>query len=285
MSFQDQETSRTKGRPVNLALIRFGENPESFYAFTTSEYPIVFDGITYAPHPIDIPNQTSSGGLDKQSLEVTVPLDSPLAELFRVVPPSYTVAITVRQGHVDGTEFPVIWIGRILGGSRAGSMAKLLCEPSSTSLRRPALRRNYMYSCPHALYGPQCKASLSAATASFVVESFTGNTVTLPVNWVDPARALKYRGGLVRWEGDAGDIIRSIVGLQEDRRLVLNGATNELEIGASIRVSLGCSRNFEIVGGQPVSDCAELHNNILNFGGQPFIPTENPIGTRLNIFY
>jgi len=285
MTFQAQEISRTQGRPVNLALIRYGENPEAFYAFTTAEYPITFDGITYAPHPIDIPNQTSSGGLDKQSLEVTVPLDSPLAELFRVVPPSYTVGITVRQGHFGEDEFPVIWIGRVLGGTRADSRAKLLCEPSSTSLRRPALRRNYMYSCPHALYGPQCKASLSAATASFTVEALTGNTVTLPVNWVAESRAPKYLGGLARWDGDAGDVIRAIVGLQEGRRLVLNGATNELEVGDSIRVSLGCSRNFEIIGGQPVSDCADLHDNILNFGGQPFIPTENPIGTRLNIFY
>jgi hypothetical protein len=185
----------------------------------------------------------------------------------------------------DGTEFPVIWIGRILGSAREGSVAKLLCEPSSTSLRRVALRRNYMYSCPHVLYGPKCKASLTAATSTFLVESLTGNTVTLAEGWVDAERAPKYLGGMVRWDGQAGDIIRGVVGLQEGRRLVLNGATNELTVGDPVRVSLGCSHNFEIIGGAPVSDCADLHDNILNFGGQPFIPTENPIGTRVNLYY
>lgn len=285
MSFQDQETSRTQGRPVNLAFIRYGTNPEAFYAFTTAEYPIVFDGVTYAPLAISIPDQTSSGGLDKQSIDIEVPISSVLAELFRVVPPSYTVALTIRQGHFDGTEFPVIWIGRILGSAREGSVAKLLCEPSSTSLRRVALRRNYMYSCPHVLYGPKCKASLTAGTSTFLVESLTGNTVTLAEGWVAADRAPKYLGGMVRWDGQAGDIIRGVVGLQEGRRLVLNGATNELVVGQPVRVSLGCSHNFEIVGGAPVSDCADLHDNILNFGGQPFIPTENPIGTRVNLYY
>lgn len=285
MSFSDLEESRALGRPAYLALVRYGTNPEAFYAYTTSEYPVVFDGVTYAPAPLRIPNRTSSGELDKTTLEVEVPRDLAVAELFRVTPPSFVVALTIRQGHIDGTEFPAVWVGRILGSVREGSVAKLLCEPSSTSLKRVALRRNYMYSCPHVLYGPQCRANKAAATISAPVEALTGSRITLPVGWDTPERAPKYLGGVIEWDGDAGPVVRGVVGLSDDRILQLSGSTQELEVGMTVRVSLGCSHNFELVGGQPVSDCQDLHNNILNFGGHPFIPTDNPIGTRLNLYY
>lgn len=285
MSFESIEESRAKGRPVYLMFVRYGPNPEAFYAYTTCDQSIEFDGVAYQPIPLDIPDRDISGDLDKTSLEVTVSRNAPVAELFRVTPPSYVVGLIIRQGHYGGDEFPVVWVGRILGSAREGSQVKLICEPSSTALRTPALRRNYMYSCPHVLYGPQCRASLTAATVTLAVESLTGSTVTLPDGWEPLDRALKYRGGMVRWVGAAGDVVRSIIGLEAGRVLRLNGATNELNVGDSIRVSLGCNHNFVMSGGSPQSDCQELHNNIHNYGGQPFIPTNNPVGTRLNIFY
>lgn len=285
MSFSSREESRALARPVYLAFVRYGANPEAFFAYTTSEYPVVFDGVTYQPVAIQVPERTSSGDLDKSTIEVQVARDLPLAEIFRVTPPSYVVALTLRQGHVDGTEFPVIWVGRILGATRKGSIANLICEPTSTSLKRIALRRNYMYSCPHTLYGPQCRANKAAATLAATVESITGSRVTLPVGWDTPERAPKYLGGVAEWDGDAGPVVRGIVGLTDNRTFQLSGSTEELSVGQSIRLSLGCSHNFEIVGGQPVSDCQDLHNNIHNFGGHPFIPTDNPIGTRLNLYY
>lgn len=285
MSFETQEESIAKGRPVYLLHFRYGDPEAAFVAYTTNDYPILFDGVTYGPAAISVPDRQSSGDLDRTTLEISVSRLLEIAERFRVSPPSFVVGLIIRQGHANGTEFPVVWVGRVLGSTREGGEVRLIAEPSSTGLRRLGLRRHYQYSCPHALYGPQCKASLSLATISVPTVNVEPGVVVLPAGWDTDERVPKYLGGLVRWETDDGDVIRSIVGIEGTTRLLLNGPTINLGISQVVRVSLGCSRTFEIVDGQPVSDCQDLHGNIHNFGGQPFIPLKNPIGTRLNIYY
>jgi len=51
----------------------------------------------------------------------------------------------------------------------------------------------------------------------------------------------------------------------------LTGPTPELPVGGPFEISLGCNHQ--------VSDCEFLHLNILNYGGQPFIPLKSPIAT------
>lgn len=272
MSFETFEESRCQGQPVDLYYFVYGTTASAYYAYTDAEQPIEIAGITYQPKPIQRGALNASGTLDKSALEVKVPVSSDVAELFRIYPPSRSVTLVIRQGHIGDTdeEFNVIWSGRVLSSGREDSVCTLTCEPLSTALRRSGLRRCYQYSCPHALYGAQCMASKLAATTTATVYSVTGATITLDSGWSGSIDPTKYIGGMVQWDTPHGPEIRTILRVTGGgNNLLLSGSTRYISGGTEVSVSLGCEHNMD--------DCENLHNNIQNFGGQPWIPLSSPI--------
>lgn len=287
MSFAALEESRQQATPANLFYFKWGVATEAFYAFTNADRSITYAGVTYTPAPISTEDFQASGTLDKQSLSLELPRDNPIAVLLRGFPPSATVALTIRQGHVadPDVDWPIVWIGRLLGTSLEGSVCKLGCEPITTSLKRVGLRRLWLRQCGVQLYGPQCQASLAAASSNHIPDSFTTDTVTLPNGWTSPENALNYRGGVCKWSGAGGEEARTIINVTGDRVLLLNGPTTGLSGGEAVTVALGCSHVLTLSEGQLTGDCKTLHNNINNFDGAPWIPTENPVGLSNNLFY
>jgi hypothetical protein len=277
MAFELLETSRDQGIPINLFLFRYGTAPGAFYAYTDHEEAVIepIQSITYEPVPIMRGPLVSSGTLDKTNLEIRTHQDSQISELFKVYPPAHTVTLTIRQGHSTDTEFLVVWAGRILSCSREGNEAKLTAEPISTSMRRPGLRRHWMYGCPHVLYGPECRADKNAATVVGQVFGIASYAVTLRNGWQGANDPGKFLGGMLEWAGSAGTESRTIVRITGDT-LFLSGPPRDLGIGDLVNVVRGCAHTMEA--------CLGDHNNIHNYGGQAWIPYKNPIGL-VNNFY
>lgn len=282
MAFSLFERSRNRARPVHLYLFVYGDGPDSYFAYTDAERPITFNDFTYEPVPIDRGPYSSSGTLDKAAVEIKMPQDLPLPEMFRVYPPSQVVSLIIRQGHLNDpdNQFLVCWSGRVLSCSREDNEAKLSCEPISTTIKRPGLRRPYQFACPHVLYGPECRANKALATTSIVPVSFGGVTITLPEGWVTEAAAKKYLGGMVQWISTEGDtVLRSILRVAGNNVFTVGGIIQNLAPGAPVNMILGCNHQAG-VGPQPAGDCLPLHNNIHNFGGQMWIPLKSPFGMR-----
>lgn len=280
MSYDDYEGSRKSGHPVELFFVRFGSEGGSFYAFTDAEAPITLDGIEYAPMASEREKIEVSGRLEDKELSLMLAIDHPLAELTKFYPPSWVITITIRQGHVadpaapsewaQGENFPVAWNGRILervGGQ--GAMVNMVCGPSGHSMNMPGLRRNYQWSCPHALYGVMCQANKAAATTQEVVTVATGNRVELAGDWgLTEVPRDRYRGGMIQWQGGHATEYRMILGITEEDVILVSGPTF-LEEDDEIELVLGCGRTL--------ADCDDLHNNAVNYGGMPWIPKNNPI--------
>ena len=280
MSFSTYETSRSRGRPVNLYFFRWGSTPNSYHAYTDAENEIIHDGITYEPVPVMRGAIVSSGTLDKAALEIRMPLNLDFPSMFLAYPPPQVVTLTIRQGHLDDTdaEFLVVWTGRVISTKREGNEAVFQGEPVSTSMRRNGLRRHYQYTCPHVLYGPHCRANEAAATSRTTVSEVYPGSVVLASNWIPPGKQPEhYIGGILRWTGQGLTEIRTILRVmgQDNRTLELSGVTRNLSPGQSVEVILGCNRQM--------SGC-QLHNNIQNFGGFPWIPKKNPVG-YVNNYY
>ena len=288
MTYDAIESSRDKGSPVELYYFRHGSDPGAFYAYSDVESDVVYFGDTYRKLRIKRGSVVASGSLDKSRLTVSVPPDSEIAELFRVYPPGRVVTLTIRAGHLtdpDG-EFPVVWVGRVLQCSRGNSPgpdAELTCEPANTSMRRSGLRRNYQLSCPHVLYasGPGlCNADKAVATYATTVVLKGQATLTLPPGWHGPRDPEKFIGGLASWVTASLTEQRTILRVTGDT-VHLTGPTPGLSVGDPVSVTLGCNHQ--------TSDCQFLHvtegspnpggGNILNYGGQPFIPLKSPIAT------
>lgn len=273
MAFNIFETSRNRGAPVELYRFRYGAFVDQAFCYTDGEREIEHQGLTYKPLPIKR-NEfgASSDDSGRQSLEINLPGSAEICQLFRVSAPPGQITLTIFQGHTRDpeSEFLAAWVGRVGSCNWEENDASLTCEPSRTQLRRLALRRHYQYMCPHVLYGDQCRASEPAATIARNVAAVNGRFVT--VNGI-PANHELYVGGFIKYL-NAERIMqaRAILDVSTtggNLRLSLSGVVDGLKPGAEISVVRGCTHDI---------DGCQTHNNILNFGGFPFIPVKSPLG-------
>ncbi|UVK46809.1 phage BR0599 family protein [Mesorhizobium sp. AR07] len=292
MTFGTRESSRYSGIPVTLFLLQGAENPTADvplgpYAFCDGETAIVRAGITYQPWPIKHSDLSHDGTLDKSDITVSLALGSPLDALFLAYPPSQVVNLTIFEGHIGDAvtpeNFPATWMGRAVGGGYEDNELHLSGVPVSTSLKQPGLRRNYQIGCPHVLYGSQCLANKAAATVSRAVASVDRNKITMAATL--GATYGQYIGGLVQWANSTTGQkeLRTISAVHPAGLIItIRGAGRGLAAGTVLSISRGCNHqmsgcNLHVnsVGGGP---------NIQNYGGQPFIPLENPLSLK-NQFY
>ncbi len=286
--FSIRERSRHSGAPVTLFLFRGSDDssPIGPFGFNNGETAFTREGIfdrdgvtllNFEQWPVKHSKISSDGTLDKSDLTITMALGSNMDDLFLAFPPSQVVNVTVFEGHVGdeltAENFPAIWYGRIIGAGRKDNELELTCEPVNTSLRRAGLRRNYQLGCPHALYGPQCKANKASATIVRSAASTSGNTILVDTNLSNPERFL---GGMVEWENETTGRkeFRTISGATIGG-ITVRGPVRGVVPGTTLSVSRGCNHQM--------SGCA-LHNNIHNFGGQPFIPLENPLSQKSQFY-
>ena len=286
--FQTQEASRTLGEPVDLYLFTYGPGASDYYGYTDAETAITLgtglSARTYTPTAISRDAIKSSGTLDKSALTVSTAGGNVIAELFRVYPPVQVVTLVIYQGHIGDpdSEFLVIWSGRVLSCKRLHSEAELTCEPIATSMKRSGLRRHYQYGCPHALYQGDasggCRALKAPATRATTVSAISGARITLPTGWNGAFDKTKFRGGLAEWSGAGGAAEKRTI-LQVNvatNEITLSGGVRNLAVAGALNVILGCNHQMD--------DCQVLHNVINDFGGQPWIPTKNPIGNYNNYY-
>lgn len=273
--------SRARSEPVHLYRVVYGIGAGSKMLMTDAEDPLVFGGETYQPVQIKHGEINASGNLDKSTVDLRAPRTNPLVDLFRVYPPSQVVALTIYQGERNDpdAEFRAIWAGRILNFAIEINEATFSCEPIGTSIQRPGLRRNYQVGCPHVLYGPSCRANKAAATISRRVTAINGPWLTLPAGWFGTRDPAVYLAGLAEWTTPAGDrMSRTIlrVGGETSRDVMLGGLPTDLAVNGYVDLVLGCNHQLH--------DCRSLHSNIQNYGGCPWIPTKNPVGSYNNFY-
>lgn len=277
MTFAEREESLEDGAPQRLYKFVYGAAPGASYRYTDAVEAIPYDDGSgegeedYDPIAIIRDAIRSNGTLENVTLSVEVPADAEIAQLFLVWPPSQPVALTIRAGHAGEAEFPVEWAGRVIGCQWGEATATLSCQPVSTSMARPGLRRRYALACQYVLYdAATCKASEAAATAATTASSVTGSLIGVPGGWSGGAEPAKYNGGKLSWTN-------ADTGLPEVRRILaatagtirVAGLVRGLEEDQAIDATLGCNRQE--------SDCALLHDNLVNFGGFPWLPVDNPV--------
>ena len=288
MTYADQQESIADGNLIQLFRFSYGIEQDQVLAYTTAlDAQIVDHGapvgeVTYQPVPIERDKIISNGTLDRTAINIGMDIGTDLAEEFRIYPPSSVVNLVIYEGHIDDPdgEFVVVWAGRVIAAERSGSKLNLSGEPITTQLRRPGLRRHYQFGCPHALFSTPCGANKAAATVSSTVAAISGTIITAAAAWEGAFEQSDFIRGMVEWT-PAGSTIqrRTILGVDGDQ-ISLTGIPLLLEVGDPIDIILRCNhRAYSEDGG----DCERLHNNIQNFGGQPYIPLVNVI--QRNPFY
>lgn len=279
MTFLETEASRTLGSPITLVLFNYGPNGALSLGYTSEEQERTLNGVFYEPVPLVHDAIKARGVEGRSEFNIRLPNETDASLLFRFGPPPTPVSVTVFRGHrLDpDNQFQVVWTGRVLSAQPGANLDTVFnCEWAGSSLRRSGVHRNYQYSCPYVLYGPECRADQAAATVESQVAAFTDMSISPPPTWVEPSRYPDFENGFVSWDSDSGRQSRAIVEVTETGTLLLANRTSGITLGAAISIALGCNR---LAG--PSNDCVRLHDNIQNFGGQPWIPTDNPINRNV----
>lgn len=290
MTYSTKEESRNEGNPVILYLFEgdldaslgFDAGVLGPFAFTNADAAITRDSITYQPWPIQHGEVVLTTGQDRRNITVDLAKGTELDALFNAYPPSQPVRLVIFRGHADDSptvgNFPVEWTGTISGVNYPENALQLTCEPTSSAMQRPGLNRNYQLSCPFALYGQDCRADKGAVTGTRVVTAVSGSVVS--VSPITTAVGVDgYKGGTIEWTRTDGlREIATIVSVDAPgTSITVRGLLRGLTNGMTISIAPGCNRTM--------THCEDLHSNILNFGGQPFIPLENPNASTSSIFY
>jgi hypothetical protein len=274
MTFQQIESSKEFRAPIELYEFWYGSEPSQQFFYTFNETgDIERGGKVYTHIPIRRENIKTDGKFDKSQLNVRIPVNTPLSNLFLPYPPPGVVQVRIWQGHhTDGDDdFVTVWFGRCLSNSREGNETVLTCDNTIISHKRLGLRRMYSHGCTYVLYDQQtCKADKEAAGRDVVVQVVEMGTgkIELPGGWNLPYAPQHFVRGLFRWESEQGTEWRSIIKADE-ASITIGGMLRGLEFGETVRIYLGCAHTTD--------HCTGLHENINNYGGQPQIPFKNPV--------
>lgn len=265
MTYQATEQSVHGAEPVEL--YRFAAGGET-WTYTSGAQPHDYLGQTYAP--LAISRSAPTQGNDRQGqITLTVARDNPVAALFRVIPPGPAMTLTVYRVHPADGETVALWTGRVRAVAWAGSEAQLTCDPVTGVLARDGLRYGYTATCNHLLYSGRC--GVNALDHQVIVPvagiSTVGDTLTSAALAGYPDQ--HFRGGfIVRNFEDYRMILASSGG-----SIVLLLPFEQIDPTDTLNVYPGCDRTL--------ADCEARYNNVVNFGGFPFVPPKNPFDTGI----
>lgn len=264
-TYSDLESSIHGGRPVELFRFVHGTT-----VWTYSSGPeIEHGGETYAAFPIGRDTMQQAKELHKSPLEVLIPRTSELSLLYLAGNPERIITLTVFRLHIGASDGPVVyWKGRIVSCDWPDpATASLKCESVFTSLKRPGLRARYQRPCRRALYETGCNVDKVAYAVAGTVSAINAAKTVLTVAAADAMADGWFSGGMV--ETPTGGFL--FVTAHAGSSLTLANPC-ALAVSDAVTIYPGCARNRET--------CKNKFNNILNFGGWPWIPSRNPFDGR-----
>jgi uncharacterized phage protein (TIGR02218 family) len=268
MAYATYEDSTYDGNPIEL--FEFARGASEYWRYTSADTDQSYLGETYRAIAIQRNGLEVSQNVETVSLVVTMPVTADLPQLYIASPPSSPIAFTLRRYHGGDTEVVSIWPGRVVNVEFKEEIAEVTCESVYTSLKRPTLRRLYQRSCPHVLYNEvvgSCNLNKDAFKVTATLSAVSGVTLTSPT--FGGYLAGYFTGGFVEVTS-GGHINRRFVVDHSGSDITLNLQLTGAAVGFDIDAYPGCAHNL--------SDCQYKFNNILNYGGTPWIPDKNPLG-------
>lgn len=265
MTFQAYETSLSSGQPILLFDFQLGS---THWLYCTADRDIVYQAGTYGAAPISRSAPVQSSDVRRQTMRVTAPKDIAVASVFSQYPPGADMLLKVTVLHRTDPDVQgvVDWIGRVIAPEWRGAEVEFACEPVYTSVQTIGLRRRWGLNCPHVLYGTACGVDRNAFRVTATIGSVSGFNVTSS-GFVAPA-GLSFNGGYLEWQAAAGYFERRSIDAVSGTTLTLAYGSSDLVPGLVVFVYPGCARTM--------TNC-NAFGNILNYGGQPNIPTKNPM--------
>lgn len=252
----------------NVELYEFVNNVEQMY-FTPHEFDVDVNGHLYNSVALERSNMTLGAEAAKSALELKVPSDSMLvkrlleAALIGETTSVTLLAVKIDQQNCVWDSIGARWVGRVVGVDIAADAARIHCESAQVSMKRIGLRRLYSRKCSHVLYSAACGAT--PVTGSAIVSAVDGRNVDLD-GGVPSSVSSNMAGGWLQTPNGMRYMVTSEYGMGVE---LLYPAP--IEPGTLVSLTVGCDRG--------INTCYNVFNNVINYGGFPYIPDKNPFST------
>ena len=269
MAFNDIEISEFY-EPVEL--FKFSRGVANWY-YTSSDIDIDFGGNTYLAEPIQRSKIVSTQEIGKTTLKINMSIRNVFANQFIEQSPTDIIRVEITRFHTNELDPATTFRGRLVNVEFAENEIVLTCQPSLSSLRRPGLRKLYQTACPHVLYGAPCSLSRNTFAVETILTAVNGLVLSsgdFNIS-IDPTYdATWFSGGFI--ELNQGGLINRRFITDHDNAsgaITINLPLSGAVVGASVTAFPGCDHS--------PATCHEKFNNILNYGGFPYIPQKNPM--------
>lgn len=277
MTYANTRTAEGKSAP--FLFLQFQVGPTLFYRYVDTEKSKGWNGDSWTPATFAPEFPGEDGDMKEQTMKLTVRGDLTPALMLINRPPSFVCRVSVWEGNLldQNREVKLRFAGRVISSkwSDAGTI-EITVAPGSTELNLPGRPQLYMRTCGHVLYGPRCGVTkVKRAMTGVVNDAGLIVLAGYPTGFIE---ADAFSRGEISWTNPetAQTEYRTII-LCEDNGSGLSVFVNYPPVGvATFEIALGCTHTEDA--------CIDWHDNILNYGGQPWIPLESP-HNRYTEFY
>lgn len=266
MSFNSREFSLDTGTPIRLYQFSRGVMR---WLYATSDRDIAVNTQVYRTVRGGISDNgiRQAGDANVEMLKLTAPADLEVAKLYRGVPPSGEVALSVFDLHYGETEQVVSWTGGIQSVSwPERDRCTIVCQPLSARMTMQGLRQGWERACNRSLYDQGCTVNRDLYQLSTSVQSLNGSSISNGALAAYPAGY--FTAGFAEWAIGSGEYDRRGIERHSGSELVLLGGTAGLQAGQPVRIYPGCD--------QTINTCSVRFGNHLNFGGIWHLPGRSP---------
>lgn len=263
--FDTLESSQEDSRPIEIYSFAISSD-EWFY--TSAQDDISLSGDTYEAIAIQRSKIEQGADARNRNLTVTMPASEGFSEQYINVPPrtkatlsiirlqrdespTFNTQALIYKGVVQSVRFP-----------NNGTIAEIALRGIETAASQRIPRYTFMSQCNHLLYDGSCGVSIVGNNHSGAVTSISGNDVTI--------------SGLSASGIDGtGGYCQNLT--SQEFRMVLSQSSDTITMllpfiadptGLTVQVFRGCDHNIS-------GDCATQFDNIVEFGGWPFVPSRN----------
>lgn len=258
MSYQTLDEG-VESAPIELYEFQDGAD---YYRYATNHETVVYQGNNYYPAPYKRSRVRQNPDPSKNDITFITNRTDVLASKYLAFPPENVILATVyRYQELAPTEVVPYWKGRVVGFSVSGNEITITCESIFTSVRRPGLRARYQYDCRHSLFSTGCGLGRETWKTSGVVGSVSGTAVVIAEA---AAKAAGYFNGGFIWIPNVG---YRMISAHSGSSIALSRPMRGMEAGQTVYLWPGCSHTK--------AECVDKFNNIINFGGFPWIPKTN----------
>lgn len=268
MTFAQYETSVDSGKPIKLMRFTY---LTSFWNFTNADTTQIHNGETYVPMPFTHDNIKVDGSLERDNINIRVPHDCAVGELFRAQAPNGSVGVTIMTKHVDDPQVIIDWKGRVVNADWQTDWLVFNSETLRSALRNGTNIRKSGIGCQVPLYS-QGNGLCNVNPEDYRVDATVLSIIGLNIQ---SEQLLLYTdgyfsGGYAEWtNNDTGRPERRMITASTQTPPVITIASFPygMDTGSVISVYPGCRKTHD--------DCKNKFANTDNYAGQRFIPLKN----------